>query len=121
MIRVARRFLCFVTILSTWLSVTGAAFTCETTAEGASGAIDMAGMPGMPWSEGAVDPDTPADRHDCPLAMLGNGASCFAAALTESVDRTPQTIDDSAGRAVPADDQMRATLLAFDVFHPPKA
>ena len=120
MTSMGRRLAGIAAIVAVALSATGAAFMppCDVASEEDMSEMAMPGMPGMPSSGQA--PEGPSDSSDCPLALLGNGTSCLAAALTAATTGTKIiTAQPAHGIQLPGE-RMPSDLLSVALFHPPK-
>lgn len=120
MTSMGRRLAGIAAIVAVALSATGAAFMppCDFGSDDAMGEMAMPAMPGMPSSDQAPEG---SDSSDCPLALLGNGASCLAAAITATTIGTEIiTAQPSHGIQLPSE-RMPSDLLSVALFHPPKS
>ena len=81
---------------------------------------DMAGMPGMPSSNDSSGRDIPS-QPSCPLAVLGNGASCLVVALTASAGQSSPSTPETSSEIDPVETRMHSKLNVSAVFHPPKS
>ena len=112
-------------LLAVAMSATAAGFLppCDQMADSSDVAMaDMPGMPGMPAAGSGQDSENaPAQDTECPLAVLGNGGSCLAAALTSSVVRAEPGLAKLMDTGKIAPEIIPSNLLGSGLFHPPKA
>lgn len=82
----------------------------------------MPGMPGMPAPNHDGNSETvPPQPLDCPLAVVGNGSSCLAFAVTAAALRNQAGLEHAFQNPQSDPKIMPSDLLGSGLFHPPKA